>query len=403
MKIARIDDLHADGGWRTLSFLKITTDDGQIGWSEFHEGAATPGLTEVIRQLGRGLIGADPRNVSALVARLYAMSRNADGGVIAQANAAIENACLDIKAKALGVPVYEMLGGALRNRLPLYWSQCGTLRTRYPDLFGSAPLRSLDDVVNLGREVRESGYGALKTNVLEFATGTSSNYRPGFGTGSGHPELNLDARTLAAIVDLLTAFRQGAGPDVALLLDLNFNFRPEGVRRIAREVEPFKLMWLEFDLYDPLALAAVRESTDTPLASLESIYGRRAMRPFLGANAVDVAIIDPQWNGFMESIKMASLADCHEVNVAPHNFHGQLSTLIGAHLSAAVPNFRIMEFVVDEAPWTRDFLCHPLVIENGMLVLPSRPGWGSDIDEDAVRSRPPKISGQNGSQAKNGF
>jgi L-alanine-DL-glutamate epimerase-like enolase superfamily enzyme len=390
MKITSIDDLHADGGWRTLSFLKVVTDEGIVGWSEFHEGATTPGLTAVVRKLAAGLIGIDPRDVSVISARLGAATRNAGGGLIAQAIAAIENACLDVKAKALGIPVYALLGGAFRKRLPLYWSQCGTLRTRYPDLFGAAPLRSLDDIVQLGKEVRASGYKALKTNVLLFASGTSSNYRPGFGNGAGHPALNLDESTLAAIADLLTAFRQGAGADVDLLLDLNFNFRPEGVRRIAREIERFRPMWLELDLYEPKALAMLRQSTAVPIASLESIYGRRAMRPFLDEKAVDVAIIDPQWNGLLESMKMASLADSHEVNIAPHNFHGHLSTLMGAHMSAAVPNFRIMEFVVDEAPWTRDFLAEPLVIEDGELLLPNAAGWGSDVNEEAVRARPGK-------------
>jgi galactonate dehydratase len=266
------------------------------------------------------------------------------------------------------------------------------LRTRYPKLFGAEPLQSLDDIVRLGEEVRASGYRALKTNVLLFDNGVSSNYRPGFGSGSGHPELNLDGSTLGAICDLLTAFRQGAGPDVSLLLDLNFNFRVEGIRRIAQELERFKLMWLELDLYEPKALASLRQSTRTPIASLESLYGRRMMRPFLDENAVDVAIIDPQWNGLLESMKMASMADSYDVNIAPHNFHGQLSTLMGAHMSAAVPNFRIMEFVADEAPWTREFLTHPLVIENGELLLPANPGWGSDVNEEAVRARPAKTS-----------
>jgi galactonate dehydratase len=390
MKIIAIDDLHADGGWRTLSFLKVATDEGIVGWSEFHEGPTTPGLTAVVRKFASGLIGVDPRNVAVISARLNAASRNACGGLIAQAIAAIENACLDVKAKALGIPVYALLGGAFRSRLPLYWSQCGTLRTRYPKLFGAPPLCSLDDIVQLGKEVKASHYRALKTNVLLFADGGSSNYRPGFGHGPGHPALNLDRSTLAALADLVAAFRQGAGPDVDLLLDLNFNFKPEGVRRIARELEPFKPMWLELDLYEAKALAKLRQSTAIPIASLESIYGRRAMRPFLDENAVDVAIIDPQWNGLLESMRMASLADSHEVNIAPHNFHGQLSTLIGAHLSAAVPNFRIMEFVVDEAPWTRDFLTAPLVIEDGELVLPDSPGWGSDVNEDAVRAYPGK-------------
>lgn len=390
MKIVSIEDLHADGGWRTLSFLKISTDDGLVGWSEFHEGIATPGLTGIIRKLATGLIGVDPRNISQIAARLNAAARNVCGGVMAQAIAALENACIDLKAKALGIPVYEMLGGAFRTKLPLYWSQCGTLRCRYPDLFNAAPLKSLDDIVLLGKEVAAAGYTALKTNVLLFENGTATNYRPGFGNGAGHPELNLTGATLGSILELLAAFRQGAGPGVDLLLDLNFNFRPEGVRRIARALEPLNMMWLELDLYEPKALSNIRQSTSTPIASLESIYGRRAMRPFLDEVAVDVAIVDPQWNGLLESMKMISLAESYDVNIAPHNFHGQLSTLMGAHMSAAVPNFRIMEFVADEAPWTRDFLTQPLIIEDGEMLLPNLPGWGSDINEEAVRSRPSK-------------
>ena len=118
------------------------------------------------------------------------------------------------------------------------------------------------------------------------------------------------------------------------------------------------------------------------------MYGRQALRPYLDASAVDVAIVDPQWNGLTESLKMASLVDSYDVNLASHNYHGQLSTLMGAHFSASIPNSRIVEFVVDEADWTRDFLTHPLVIESGELVLPTRPGWGSDIVEDAVGARP---------------
>src|ERR1700744_151571 len=179
MKITSIDDIHADAGWRTLSFLKVTTDSGLIGWSEFGEGRPSPGPPGVIRKIAGQLIGQDPREVGKISAKLYAHTRNTTGGMISQANAAIENACLDIKAKALGVPVYELFGGAVRDKLPVYWSHCGTLRVRHPDLFGGKPLRSLDDVVALGKEVAEGGYPALKTNILSFANGKASNYQGG--------------------------------------------------------------------------------------------------------------------------------------------------------------------------------------------------------------------------------
>ena len=105
MKIAKIEDLHCDAGWRDFSFLKITTDDGVVGWSEYNEGYGSNGLTAVIRRLAATLLGRDPRPVELITATLYAITRQAPGGINQQAIAAIENALLDVKAKGLGVPV----------------------------------------------------------------------------------------------------------------------------------------------------------------------------------------------------------------------------------------------------------------------------------------------------------
>ena len=390
MKITKIEDFHADGGWRTLSFLKISTDEGLVGWSEFTEARALPGLTVAIRKLAAELIGKDPRAISQISTMLYAMTRTTTGGLISQAIAAVENACLDIKAKSLAVPVYEWFGGALRKRLPLYWSHCGTLRVRHPDLFGGAPLRTLDDIVALGKEVRTRGFKALKTNILVADDKGLQNYRPGFGSGPGHPELNLDRKLLKSILDTLSAFREGAGDDVDLLLDLNFNFKPEAVRQIAKAVEPFDLMWLEADMYQPETLAYIRQSSSTRIGSLETIYGRRALRPYLDKLAVDVAIIDPQWNGVLEASRMATFADAYEVNIACHNDNGHLSTLMGAHFSATIPNFRTFEMLIEEVPWMDDLMTNRIVVEDGHFIVPDAPGWGSDINEQALAEHPPR-------------
>ncbi len=394
MKITDITELQADGGWRTLSFLKITTDDGLVGWSEFSEGRATPALGAVIRRMAAGVIGQDPRFVNRICTRLRAAVSGTTGGIAAQAIAAIENACLDIKAKALGVPMHELFGGALRTRLPLYWSHCGTMRLRHAALFeasGAAPLRTLDDVVALGAEAAARGYGALKTNILLFGAGAPRNHQPGFG--DGEPGRNVDRAMIAGIVELMTAFRQGAGAEMGLMLDLNFNVRAEGAAQIARALEPVGMGWLEMDIYNPDVLSAIRRSTATPIAGLETIYGRSALLPYLAAGCVDVAIIDVQWQGMIEAMAMASLIDAHEVNVASHNYHGHLSTLMGAHFSATIPNFRIMEFEADEPAWLADLVTHPLHIEDGHLLLPERPGWGADINEEAVRAHPANGAG----------
>ncbi len=393
MRIATIEDLHCNAGWRDFSFLKITTDDGLVGWSEYLEGYGSGGLTGVIHRLGALLIGEDPRPVERHSARLYAVTRQAPGGINQQAIAAIENALVDLKARALGVPVYEMLGGPVRQRIPLYWSHCGTYRVgngeRFEAMTGCAPIRSLADVERMGQEVARRGFKGLKTNIFRFDGPTPRLHMPGFMWEPAGPELNIDSDIVRGLVDQMAAFRAGAGPSMGLHVDLNFNFKTEGYIRLAQALEPFELTWVEIDSYDPAALALIRRSSRTRVASLESLYGRRQFRPFLEQQSVDVAIIDVAWNGILESMKIASMADAYEVNVAPHNFNGHMASLMSAHLCAAVPNFRIMEIDVEDVPWKDDLVTRAPVIEAGELLIPTGPGWGAEVNEEVVRAHPP--------------
>jgi galactonate dehydratase len=395
MKIAKLEDFHVDGGWDTYSFLKVTTDTGLVGWAEFKE-SRRRGLGALIQGLGATLIGEDPRAIGRIDAALYSHIRTSVGGLQSNAVGAILNACLDIKGKALGVGVHELFGGALRERIPVYWSRCGVIRARCADFFDGKVIdrpavRTLDDLRRAGREARERGFAALKSNVLVFDESGGRQYTPGSARGEGHPELNLPEEIVAALSAQLTALREGAGPGVRLIVDVNFNYKPEGFRRLAKKLEPFELMWLEMDLYEPTALSLIRQSTTTPIGSLETILGRRALKPYLDAHCVDVAIIDPQYNGVPEALRMAAMADAYEVNVASHNFSGPLSAVISAHFASAVPNFRIMELDVDEVPWKPKLLTKPPKIENGMFSLPAGPGWGTDIDEAVLRAHPAKL------------
>ena len=393
MRITGFKDLHADGGWRTISFLKLETDAGLVGWSEFNETSWNPGLTAIIRALGEGLIGRDPQAWARIGADLRAQTRMAPGGLADQAIAAIENACLDVAGKAAGVPVYRLFGGPVRERIPLYWSHCGSFRATLPELFeqriGGKAVRTLDDITELGAEVKRRGYRALKTNPILFdgerPRMTNPGFRPGLELGR-----NGDTALFDAIVRQLEAFRAGAGPDVGLLLDVNFGFSAEALRQLAYRLEPLGLFWLEADMHAPEALAQVRNAVRTPIASLESVYRVKGYLPYLQAGACDVAIIDIVWNGLPESLKIAQAAEAREVNVAPHNFYGHIASLIGAHFSAVVPNLRIMEYEADDCPWQDEFVTHPPVVENGELVLPTGAGWGADVVEAAVRARPPR-------------
>jgi galactonate dehydratase len=394
MRIVKMEDFQADGGWRTFCFLKITTDEGLVGWSEYNETYWSRGLTAVIRKLADFVIGQDPGAVGRLTSRLYATTRMTAGGLNHQAIAAIENACLDIKAKALGVPVYSLFGGPYRERIPVYWSHCGTFRARNADFFekvvGTPPLRTLQDIKRLGEEVVARGFKALKTNPILFDGERPRMLYPGFSPDPVDLALNFDSRTCAAIAEQLAAFRDGIGPHTGLILDLNFSQKAEGLMRTAKALEPFHLTWLEMDMYEPKALALVRRSTATPVGSLEAIHGRRNYKPYFENYAVDVALIDVPWNGLLESVKIAAMAEAYEVNVAPHNFCGHLYTMINAHLAASIPNLRIMEFEVDDVPWKDDLVTNPPVIEKGELVLPAGPGWGTEVVEEALRAHPPK-------------
>jgi galactonate dehydratase len=390
MKIARVERLHADAGQRNFDFLKLTTDDGLVGWSEYNESFGGLGVSAVIDGLAPQVIGRDPRAYEAIVTQLYAIRRQASGGVVQQALGAIENALLDLKARALGVPVYELLGGPVRDRIRLYWSHCGTYRLQWSTEMQIPPLRSLQDCVNAGKEVVSRGYTALKTNV--FVLGADPYlHSPGFARrGPGFPELNADRHVLKAIREQLAAFREGTGPDVDILVDLNFNFKTEGFLKVARAIEPFDIFWVEGDTRDARALHYLRSRTTIPVASCECLFGRRDYRPFLEAQAVDVAIVDTPWNGVAESVKIAAMADAYEVNVAPHNFYGHLATLMNAHFCAVVPNLRIMEIDPDTVPWYDELVTVKPDIKDGHLILPTGPGWGTEVDEAAVRAHPPR-------------
>lgn len=390
MKIAQIETLQADAGWRMFSFLKVTTDDGITGWSEFNESFGSTGLSDVIRGLSPVLIGRDPRRFEQVTQHLHVLTRQSRGGLNQQAIAAIENALLDVAGKAYGVPVCALFGGPIRERIPVYWSHFGTYRVRSAALMGVPPLNTYDDLARHAQEVRDRGFRALKTNILPLANGRLGSYVPGFGRNAGWPELNWDNKLTRGVTEQLSIIRDAVGPDMGIHLDTNFNFKTEGFKRIAEAVAPANLTWLEIDTHDAPALAEIKRHAPCPIASCETLHGRREFKPFLDGYATDVAIVDVVWNGLVESAKIAAMADVHEINVAPHNFYGHLCSAISATFSAVVPNFRVMEIDIDGAPWRDEFYTVVPVIEDGEFILPGGPGWGIDVNEKAVRARPPK-------------
>jgi L-alanine-DL-glutamate epimerase-like enolase superfamily enzyme len=390
MKITKVETLRADAGWRMFSFLKVTTGDGIIGWSEFNESFGSTGLADVIQGLSPVLIGKDPRRYEAVTQHLHVLTRQSRGGINQQAIAAIENALLDVTGKAYGVPVAALFGGPIRERIPVYWSHFATYRVRSAALMGVSELRNYDDLAKHAQEVKAKGFRALKTNILPMVDGKLASFTPGFGRTPGWPELNWDNKLTAGVTTQLMAIREAIGPEMGMHLDVNFHFKTEGFKRIAEAVAPANLTWLEIDTHDAPALAEIKRHAHCPIASCETLHGRREFKPFFDNYATDVAIVDVIWNGLNESLKVASMADVYEINCAPHNFYGHLCSAISATFSAVIPNFRVMEIDIDSAPWRDEFYTVVPTIENGEFVLPTGPGWGIDVNEKAVRARPPK-------------
>ncbi|WP_375430636.1 mandelate racemase/muconate lactonizing enzyme family protein [uncultured Friedmanniella sp.] len=389
MRIGQVEPIACDLGWRTISFLKITTDDGIVGWSEYSESFGNQGLGSVISSLTPYVLGQDPLLIERLTCDLSALVRPARGAMNRQAIAAIENALLDIKGKALGVPVAGLLGGTVRDRVPVYWSHCGTYRVgRYVEYLGVGALHTYEDVVLLGKLVRERGFTAMKTNItglddLEVQSRSNPYARAAQTTGR-----SFDNRMIAEAEKMMAAMRQGAGDDADIFFDINFCLELEGYSRLERALAPYRPAWLEIDTFDAEGLASVRRGGTTPIGSGEALYERAGYRPFFEAQAFDVAIVDVLWNGWLESVKIAAQAEAYSVAVAPHNFYGHLASAISASFASAVPNLHIMEIDVDGATW-RDELTTPPVIEDGHLILSDAPGWGVEVNEEAIRRHAP--------------
>ena len=380
MKITKVTPIFCDGGWRAFTFIKVETDEGLVGYGECTDNRSSFGIGGCIRDLEPRLIGQDPTMVEKRYWDMCQHFQQNPGGIAQKAIAGIEVALWDIKAKALNVPLYELFGGPLWDRIRVYWSHCGTYRARSPELFTTnPPLRTMDDIAKLGEEVVARGYSALKTNII--IPGERPRMLRTF-------DQNIDYNILKAIDRLMSTFRKAVGDAVDICLDLNFNFKTEGFIQVAKVVEPYNLMWLELDIYDPDALLQIKQSTRVPICSAENLYTMKGYQPYLERHAMDVCMIDLPWNGYIESRRIAALADMYETMVAPHNYYSHLSTFMSAHLCASVPNVKIMETDVDSVPWRDDIITELPDIRDGYLSLTKKPGIGAELNEKEIAKHP---------------
>jgi galactonate dehydratase len=370
MKLAKIEDLHCDAGWRTFSFLKLTTDDGLVGWSEYTEADGSRGLTGVIYGLADPLIGQDPRPVQQIASTLWVRQVQAPGGINSRAIAAIENALLDIKGKALGVPVYELLGGKFRDEVRVYangWSyQCVT-----PDDYASAAQRPISD-----------GYTALKCYPLAIPNGSG---------GIRHVSRRCVDRDFADLAfRKVKALRQAFGPQLDIMVDLSGGLTTDETIRLCHRLEELNLLFVEepVDPFEIGALKKVSEHVDIPIALGERIYTRYGFRPILECHAADILQPDiGNTGGIMEAKKIAAMAETYNMRIQPHICASPVSTAAALQLDACIANFMIQELYPYRSPEHFGIVDHAPEhdVRHSNMPIPDRPGLGVNLVKERVR------------------
>ena len=230
----------------------------------------------------------------------------------------------------------------------------------------------------------KAGYTALKTNIVWPGEPARRIHQ---GRQGPHDQL-ATGEIIRQAVAQIGAMRDAVGPDVDICLDVNVNFKPVEAIRLARALEPFNLFWLEIDNQDARALAQLRRAVRVPICSGEQLLTVRQYRPYFEQHARDVVMVDACWQGFAAARRVADLAEAHELNIAPHNYNGHLSTFQALNLCASVSNVKIMESDPDAVPGRDElFTVRRPQIVDGHMTVPTAPGWGTELNEAAARKR----------------
>ncbi|MBV7668545.1 mandelate racemase/muconate lactonizing enzyme family protein [Streptomyces halstedii] len=365
MRITGISTHVVGTPWRNLTYVQVHTDEGLTGVGETRMLGHTDALVGYLKEASANHVtGSDPFAVEDLVRRMKYGDFGRAGEIVMSGIAVVEMACWDIKGKALGVPVWQLLGGKVTDRVKAYANGWYTTE-RTPEAYHEA-----------ARAVVKRGYRALKIDPF----------------GTGHLELGQEESRYA--VSLIEAVRDAIGPDTELMLEMHGRFSPATAVRIAREMAPFAPAWLE----EPVppenlkALAKVAEKVDQPIATGERIHDRIEFRELFESQAADVIQPDVgHIGGILEARKLAATAETHYMMVAPHNVGGPVLTAASLQLAGCTPNFKILEHFNDfaDADIKKVVKGAPRVDpDTGCFELSHAPGLGVELDVDAAAEFP---------------
>ena len=381
MKVTGIDTFLVKSLTRPWLYCAVRTDEGITGYSEFGVGDLAKGLTGLVEDLSRHIIGKDPRSVEQHYTNMVRSSRSAYGGATWMAIAGIELALWDVKGKAMGVPVHELVGGPTRTEQKVYWSHLVSFQSSNYKALGREPLRNYDDIKALMRMALDAGYDTVKTNIQipgdPFRTISQ-------GTVGPHDQV-LSRELQNAAVRQISAMREEAGPDAHICLDVNVNFKAEAQIRLGQALEPYDLMWMEIDNLDAESLRMVKNATRTPICSGEQKLGPLNYLELLQNRSMDFMKLDVQWQGFIPARRAANMAELFDINVAPHNYNSHLSNFQTMNLCASINNVRISESDPVQAPWREELFTVLPEVNNGMMKIPTGPGWGTELREDMAK------------------
>ncbi len=364
--VARVETFVVDAGWRNFLIVKVVTSDGIVGWGDGTLGWKEFAVEAMVKEFAeRYLIGKDPFRIEDLWFKLYQVEHNT-GPVMYSAMAGLETALWDIVGKACGQPVVNLVGGPIRDRVRLYANGW------YADIHDHGRLR--DRV----RQVLAIGYTALKIDP--------------FGAGGREMSRGDLGRACAAVETV----RDEAGPAIDILIECHGRFSVGTAIEAIKAMQPYQPLFCEEPIpaHNPDSQAWVTRAASAfgaRVATGEHTYSRFGFQDLLSRQAAHVLQPDLVYSGgFMETKKIAAMAEAHYVSIAPHNCDGPGRLMASIHLAANIPNFLILETFADfDVPWRKDLVSSGgPVFDEGCYLLPTLPGWGYEIDEAVARAHP---------------
>jgi galactonate dehydratase len=359
----------ADG--QAWLLVEVETDEGVTGIGECSNQTAIAHLARGIEVIRHYLVGRDPATIEAHWQRIYhSYGELNPRGYITHLLSAIDIALWDIKGKVLGVPIYDLLGGPVRDRVPLYAHVPGP---------GSGV--TVDQMKAVAREAMAAGYEALKTDPFPSQLDPSSPY-----DGPLMVE-RLDPKAIAVAVEWMEALREATSPDFELLVDAHARFDTQSAIQGARALEPIDLIWFEepTHLESNQALKQIRENTRIPLCVGEHHFTRWDFVPVLEERLVDYIMPDVAWcGGISEWRRIAALAEPSYIRVSPHDAIGPVAMVASFHVSMATANLYRQEFVRSTYETFARFI-HPMpTIQNGSILPSDRPGLGIELNHEEI-------------------